>query len=183
MCPDGQILSAWIDGEIPAALERGIRKHIESCSACGERLSSVSRVTELFANDTFPDEERVRERVWTRVLLGRASTSQRPIWRKTLNVPIPVAAAILAGLLTLGGLFLFSPGSRNKMTVADLPPEFMRQLAVTIKVDSMDQLLEFLSSQERLGEITIELPETSRLEPFGEPEFLRAAEYTGRVPR
>jgi hypothetical protein len=157
MCPDGQILSAWIDGEIPAALERGIRKHIESCSACGERLSSVSRVTELFANDTFPDEERVRERVWTRVLLGRAST--------------------------LGGLFLFSPGSRNKMTVADLPPEFMRQLAVTIKVDSMDQLLEFLSSQERLGEITIELPETSRLEPFGEPEFLRAAEYTGRVPR
>lgn len=183
MCPDGQILSAWMDGEIPAQLERGIRKHIGSCSVCGEKLSKISRVTELFANDAFPDEDLVRDRVRTRVLLERVSASSRPIWRKTLDVPLPFAAAVLAGLLTLGGLFLFSLGSRDRMTVADLPPEFTRQLAVTIKVDSMDQLLEFLSSQEQLSEITIELPETPSLEPFGEPEFLRAAEYTGRVPK
>ena len=52
MCPDPQLLSIYVDGELPSPWKEKMESHFSNCSACGEKLENLKRLHELLIKDT-----------------------------------------------------------------------------------------------------------------------------------
>jgi len=127
MCPDQQLLSIYLDGELPSPWREKMRDHFAQCSECREKLENFRRLKELFKKDkgivrTFvervvdePAEERTyteqelidaaQKRVWNKVASRRTySTSHGNVWQRRLSIPIPAAAAAVV-VITLMAVF------------------------------------------------------------------------------
>jgi hypothetical protein len=49
MCPDRQILSVYLDGELPSPWKEKLEKHLEICVRCRERLEAYRKISRLLA--------------------------------------------------------------------------------------------------------------------------------------
>ncbi|MDR2966055.1 MAG: hypothetical protein LBU88_09800 [Treponema sp.] len=61
MCPDPQILSIYLDGELPSPWKEKMGAHLAACPKCKERLENYKHVQELFrkgASNTPIDQKR-----------------------------------------------------------------------------------------------------------------------------
>lgn len=52
MCPDHQLLSVYMDRELPSPWKEKIEAHVKQCSACGEKLENFKRLQKLLKKDT-----------------------------------------------------------------------------------------------------------------------------------
>ena len=52
MCPEPQILSIYIDGELPSPWDEKLKAHLNECSVCREKLESFKRLQDLLKKDT-----------------------------------------------------------------------------------------------------------------------------------
>ncbi len=52
MCPDSQLLSVYMDGELPSPWKEKIAVHISQCSDCREKFENFKRLQELLKKDT-----------------------------------------------------------------------------------------------------------------------------------
>ena len=52
MCPDPQLLSIYLDGELPSPWKEKIEAHFTQCSGCKEKLENFKRLQKLFQKDT-----------------------------------------------------------------------------------------------------------------------------------
>jgi anti-sigma factor RsiW len=52
MCPDPQLLSIYMDGELPSPWKEKMESHLSECSVCGERFKNFNRLQELLKKDT-----------------------------------------------------------------------------------------------------------------------------------
>ncbi|MCL2229923.1 MAG: hypothetical protein FWC01_02410 [Treponema sp.] len=206
MCPDPQILSIHVDGELPSPWNEKMESHLKSCPECREKFENFKRLHELFKKDNTvkrryvervvdePAGERVytedemRERVWNRIKKQRP---QKPrVWRRRLSIPLPAAAAaaiiiaLVAGLWIRGETF-FQKGFPNRQDAAALT-EFNftvdEEIPNLIPASDLNGVIQYLSS-DGAEIIILRLPESSNFSRIGEPAIVRAADYQKDAPR
>ena len=188
MCPDHQVMSVYFDGELDSPWKEKFERHLAECPSCRKHLESY-RITRLCLKEASlvnanPTDEAVMgamERVWEQtgyVIRPQHSNVRRQIrrfWSGSLTIPVPVAAA--AGLI-MAIAFAAIIGFRQPVKVAE-PPQLAgmeMQEMIPASVD-MASFFQYLSTDNSADMVIIRLPETT-FRNVGEPQMLRAADYT-----
>jgi anti-sigma factor RsiW len=175
MCPDGETLSAYLDGEIPVRFESRLDEHVQGCADCRTKLSRLQSVTDVL-RATGMDHEDVAQRqsrVYNRIAAAKVGRSRPDIWRRKLIVPIPAAAAavVVALFFGMGAMYLITQGRDSGQTVAT-----STSIESGVSVDDLEALLAQLGgSTDVRHEVTLELPRESRFSIHGEPMLLKTA--------
>ena len=195
MCLDGQVLSAYLDGEIASYTKDSIDKHLSECQKCRAELEGLSHVHFAVHDDDLTWLDEGRDRVLTSLYNRIAGNRGLGFFRKNISVPLPFAAAAAVLILFLGGMLIFRPfdtgmpnfdtipvisetGSEGEVIGANYAqPRFSQVAEVTIKVSSMEQLKELLDSQGVFSDVTIELPDMPEIQKAGNPQLLNAEDY------
>jgi hypothetical protein len=149
MCPEQQIISIYVDGELPSPWKEKLENHMKECSSCKEKLDSFKQIQGLFKLDNQTNDnvaasedafiQEAKERVWkklesqssryfrsSRIFEQRNQHNRNySVWKRRLSITIPAAAAaaIVIALVTI--LFVRgNPGSINSNNgFANIPIE------------------------------------------------------------
>jgi len=206
MCPDPQLLSIYIDGELPSPWKEKMENHFSQCSGCREKLENLKRLHELLNKDTterriiveknaadsaaeheteFMEESKTR--VWQKLESRRRFKSGVRLWRKRLSVPLPAAAAAAVVIALLAGLWLRG-GSVKNSGFAQQPQEPVNFILAAedefpgiIPTADISGVLQYLTSDGK-DVIILRLPESKNFSRTGEPAIIRAADYPRRQP-
>jgi hypothetical protein len=208
MCPDPQLLSIYMDGELPSPWKEKMEAHLAECSECKERYKHFLNLQEMFkkkthqgrnyaessealqsstTEQTLPEQEFIessKEKVW-REIEYRRRYSRRSVWRYRLSLPLPAAAAAAAIILTiLTVLYIRGGNLQPQDSVAKsnfiLASEEEEIPNIIPAAQDMNSLLQLLGS-EGTDVMIIRLPENRNFARFGEPE-IRPADYSRRYP-
>jgi len=200
MCPDPQLLSIYMDGELPSPWKEKMEAHLAECPACTEKYKNFRHLQEMFKEETNQSRtntangatlqassaeqeliESAKENVW-RKMENRQRYSRRSVWRYKISVPLPaaaVAAAIILVFLTV--LFIRGvnlqpqdPAAKSNFILAseeeDMP-------SVIPAAQDMNGLLQLLGS-DGTDVLIFRLPESRNFSRSGEPAIIRAADYS-----
>jgi len=186
MCPDRQLVSMYIDGEVPSPWKEKLEAHLASCPSCASRADEFRRVSAILrgtASEAAPAAmENARARVWKNLVVRTPPPRRVSNWSRPLVLPIPAAiAAVLVVAVVAAG----SAGIAMNPNAKSVPAVAIQQVETpAIPVSDMGSVLHYLDSQDSGGNIVIiHLPENSNFAFGGEPTIVRAADYTGRVTR
>ncbi|MDR1326736.1 MAG: zf-HC2 domain-containing protein [Treponema sp.] len=185
MCPDHQILSVYVDGELPSPWKEKMEAHLASCPQCVERIAALRRLT-LHSGDDEALEAALgaaQERVWQRLSRLEPATGvawkQRPgIWRRRVSVPLPAVVAAAAALVVAATLMLTqqtAPQTSDTMTVAQSPQSIT---VPVVPVSTLNEVLQYLDNQDATDIMLIRLPESKSFSSSGEPALIKAADYS-----
>ncbi|MDR0602190.1 MAG: hypothetical protein LBG42_07375 [Treponema sp.] len=184
MCPDREIISVYMDGELPSPWKEKLEGHFSLCETCRKRLADYRRLSAAIARETAPalTEEAVKaagERVMERLSRRRpAAVPRRPsVWRRTITIPLPAAAAA-AVLLAILALVWRRPVPGPETTAAGMDLDIRN----TVPVSDMDGVLQYLSARDDSDYVILRLPERNFMSA-GEPVIIKAADYSGRNGR
>jgi len=179
MCPDAELLSAWMDGEVPRPWSDRLSAHIGSCASCSAKVESWRLVSAKLKAGEPLDEAALVARLGRRLdaslaerpsaeagpRLAKPGTSLSP-WRG-LRLQPGLAAAAAFALLLLGGLSggllagLLSSGNRvAPATIASGSP-------------GMETLVRYLEAQNAPLNITIQLPSVGSGQITGDPMIIK----------
>ena len=98
MCPERQIISLYVDGELPSPWKEKLETHLESCPACRKTLAAYNYIGENL-EDTLSEKIReVQDRVWSKIsapglvtipesIVNDENSSQRNEKAKVFNNP------------------------------------------------------------------------------------------------
>ncbi|MDR1587771.1 MAG: zf-HC2 domain-containing protein [Treponema sp.] len=190
MCPEHQILSVYLDGELPSPWKEKMENHLAECPGCRKKLEAYRALSvsgAMKAAESFRLES-AKERVWRNLETGRG---ERPspkagtmyhapsIWRKSVSLPLPAVAAA-ALLIVLGMFWLTGPAkeaeTRNTIIAADADFE----TPGIIPVSDMNGVLQYLGNRDSGDFLILRLPESRNFMSSGEPTIMKAADYTRR---
>ncbi|MDR2419576.1 MAG: zf-HC2 domain-containing protein [Treponema sp.] len=185
MCPDHQILSVYVDGELPSPWKEKMEAHLASCPQCVERLAVFRRLTLRNGDDEALETalDAAQERVWQRLsrleLATDVAWKQRPgIWRRRVSVPLP-AVAVAAAALVVAATLMFTqqtaPQSSDTMTVAQSPQSMS---VPVVPASTINEVLQYLDNQDATDIMLIRLPESKSFSSSGEPTLIKAADYS-----
>jgi len=204
MCPDPQLLSIFVDGELPSPWKEKMEGHIKVCSVCREKYGNFKQLHELFKKDTTirrkyvervidePAEERTyteeemqetKERVWQKIEANRHPRSN--VWRRRLSIPIPVAAAAAIVITLMAGLWV-----RNENTaqsgLASLQDDSSERVNFILAAEEempsiypaadLNDVFKYLTS-DGTDIIILRLPPERSFHRVGEPAIIRAADF------
>jgi len=209
MCPDPQLLSIYLDGELPSPWKEKMENHFSNCSGCREKLDNYRQIhltmhqmmqqklgNEAAAEDP-PDEqdpiEAAKDRVWQNLLSAMQQPEQRlrrrgfarpsrGMWQRRLSIPMPAAAAAAIVLAVLAALMLrggFNRQLNDPSANARMILASEEALPAIIPAADMNGVLQYLGS-DGADIIILRLPESSSFSSSGEPAILRAADYSRR---
>jgi len=194
MCPDPQLLSTYIDGELPSPWKEKLEAHLEQCSECAEKLEVFRQQRLIFkeagaSSEETASMETARERVWHNIESRRRMSRYR-LWSRRLSIPLPAAAAaaVVVALLAIL-LFRASPDRNNGLASQPVDPAVSRASFVLASEDepgvipmaNLDSVLQYLGA-DGSEIIILQLPESKSFLRSGEPDLIRAADYTRRNP-
>ncbi|MDR0584536.1 MAG: zf-HC2 domain-containing protein [Treponema sp.] len=190
MCPEHQILSVYLDGELPSPWKEKMESHLEQCPQCRQRLESYRLVSASAAEDLVRMEA-AKERVWRNLEAGerlggrRLSPVRASVWRRSIAIPLPALAAAAAALIVvMGALWVRRPAEQPavipQMTFAS-DESFDAPGVVPIAAD-MNGVLQYLGSRDGGDILILRLPESRNFTSSGEPAILKAADYTRGQP-
>jgi len=187
MCPDREILSAYLDGEVGAPWDRAIAEHVDSCSRCGETYRRLQETRRLLHADPLvgcvEPMERVRRGIIARVPPG-APGAFLPVpvrvspLRRKIAVPLPVAA--LAAFLVLAlGISLAVALARANMGFVKVTraPAGGTEYQFAIPYDKVEALLKSIGGADSSIEAVMTLPRNVKLVPVGEPRMGKETEF------
>ena len=184
MCPDRQILSAYLDGEIGPPWDAAIAEHMAECELCCavyERLEKTRRILhEEPIGDWREPMERVRRGILTRVHPVPRPT---PAWRRQVSLPLPLAVLAAVLLVALGISFALSNVRANlgfvKITKA---PAGGTEYQFAVPVDKVEALLKSVGGGDTGMEAVLTLPKNVKLIPVGTPRMGKEAEFSRKRP-
>jgi len=203
MCPDPQLLSIYLDGELPSPWKEKMQKHFENCSACREKLENFTRLfnntadvtQEIIKNDITIIKERVWSRIEAKQNFPRYTIRRTNILQRRLSVPLPAAAAAAVVILLLSVLWFGNSNTAAGMA-AGRAAEQQRSISTTIntngesahfilaaEMDNIDDytdmsgMLQYLTPNTGTNIIILQLPESRNFHRSGEPAIIRAADY------
>ncbi|MDR1837277.1 MAG: hypothetical protein LBQ89_06420 [Treponema sp.] len=154
MCPDPQILSFYMDGELPSPWKEKMENHLTECSECRGKLDNFRQLQELLKKDTLQElaavereegpvlmeaefMEAAKERVWRKLESKprfrspvRISSSYT-MWKRRLSIPMPAAAA--AVVIALVSILLFRGGSASQN---ELKTDYANQISRPITAEN-----------------------------------------------
>ncbi len=188
MCPDRELLSAFVDGEVPSPWRERIVEHLSACLACSGAVSRFSSLGDELRREGIEAEQAAVGRLDSRIealfttARSRAprspsSFSARPSLfsaRVTLPLPLLAAAAVLLLLVGIASSRVLSPRLPSAAAIATAE---MAQPASAPA--SMDALLRYLDSKDAQVTLTIRLPSGATFDSTGSPTIMRASAQTG----
>ena len=194
MCPERQLISLYMDGELPSPWKEKLETHLESCPGCRAVISGYSRLRDNIGEPEQARIEAAAERVWNNIPkpagqpVGnsvRNYQNQGRIWRRSITLPLPAAAAA-AVLIAAIFLALIGVGRGNKTaandTMAAIMPDYLQvDDQGIVPVQDMTEVLKYLSSQNYGDFMVIRLPESRRFSRIGEPALINASDYSRRT--
>ncbi len=97
-CPWAEKIALLVDDELTPAETASVGAHLAECSACRQAQTDFLQLRrELKDYELHPDAF-APQRALRKIL----ATEDRPVWRRRVSVPVPVMAALLVLLTTLG---------------------------------------------------------------------------------
>jgi hypothetical protein len=198
-CPNPDLLSAFFDGEVESPWFEKIREHIDTCPSCGQALARLESLKRTLLEDPEPPAseslQRTRQRL-QRSLFGKplsdkalsdkalsaSRLKKHPIWRSRVTLPVPAIAAMLLVFLGMGGLLIFLSTRPNFPFMSiKTQPSGITEVQVAAPIEDLEQLLRSLDQESGNQQIVITLPADTEFLQFGEPEMVRAEEYSRRL--
>lgn len=209
MCPDPQLLSIYMDGELPSPWKEKMEAHLAECSACTGKYKDFRHLQQMFKKNThqsriyvesaetlkssgeteqpLPEQEFIesaKEKVW-RKMKSRQHYSRRSVWRYRLSFPLPAVAAAAVILVILTVMFILGGNMRLNDSASRsnfiLASEEEEMPSFIPAAADMNGLLQLLDS-DGTEVIILRLPESRNFSRSGEPAIIRAADYSRRYP-
>ncbi len=184
MCPDREILSAWLDGEIDSPWDRALEEHVGSCPDCRGRLERLEAVRRSLLEAPVPDWRPAMERVRSSLVArGLARVPTAPVWRRRVSLPVPAAAAAAVVIILLAGALAVSVvrSSIGLVRITRQGPSGT-EIRIAAPVSDLESLLRSIDSGTGAPEDVITLPKNVQLVPVGEPLMGKETEITRRRP-
>jgi hypothetical protein len=201
MCPDRQMLSVYLDGELPSPWKEKLEKHLALCAPCRDRMDAYRGISKklrkveapLSGEEAVPGSgvftgeaalETAKDRVWSRLQrLEDDATRRLPppgLWRKSVSLPLPVAAAAAILVIALAALWF-----RQSAAV----PQLQDMAAAGVELDvrgivpvaDMNGVLQYLGDHDTGDIVILRLPESRNFMSSGEPTIIKAAELPARI--
>ena len=197
MCPDPQLLSIYVDGELPSPWNEKMDAHLRECSACREKFENFKKIREMFGKDASAgkineaDIQASKEKIWRNIEAKRRFTQYPRIWRRRISISIPAAAAaaiiiaIVAIFITNSGQILNNGFAGKKSKSNDrsniiLAAEEEIPGIIPAATD-LNDVLQYLGA-DNSDIIILRLPESRNFSRVGEPAIIRAADYSRSRP-
>ncbi len=98
-CEHAQQLSAYHDGELPAALRTDFEKHLGQCSSCATELAYLCELSRLLGRLAEP---KISSHALHRLHRGADDASQVDIWRMAR-----IVSAVAATILVVCGVWMW----------------------------------------------------------------------------
>jgi len=200
MCPDPQLLSIYMDGELPSPWKEKMEAHLAECPSCTEKYKNFRHLQKMFKEETNQSWantangvtlqssaaeqefiESAKENVW-RKMKSRQRYSRRSVWKYKISIPLPAAAAAAAIILVfLTVLFIRSVNLQPQDSAVRsnfiLASEEEDMPSVIPAAQDMNGLLQLLGS-DGTDVLILRLPESRNFSRAGEPAIIRAADYS-----
>jgi len=184
MCPDREILSAFLDGEIASPWDRAIESHVATCPRCAAVLAG-HRATRRVLREEPPGEWKASmERVRLRILGQAAPFMHRiPVWKRHVSVPAPLAALAAVLLVALGVTIavLTARGRVGYVRITNAPGG-STEYQFAVPYDKVESLLKSVGGSDANIESVMTLPKNVNLVPVGEPRMGKATEFPRKKP-
>ena len=183
MCPEHEILSAYIDGEILSPWDKHIEQHILSCKACKDKLESYKKLRTTLSQVSEPDITLPMQRVWNKITQARKNFHlvKIPFWQKRISLPMPFVALAAALVICIGFVLVFNtmkPDSSTVNIITHKDDGSMTEVNITANdVKEIEALLKALEKNNTPNEVIIKMPEGSNEFQVGEPELIRAIDF------
>ena len=177
MCPDPQLISIYMDGELPSPWKEKMEAHLAQCSGCRNSFENFKKLHDMFKPEHEFIEE-AKEKVW-RKLETRQRFRSFSLWQRRLHIPLPAAAAAAIVLAVLTILWIQGGGtsqSPDPSTRSNIILAFEEEMPGIIPAADMNGVLQFLSS-DGTDILIMRLPESRNFSRSGEPAIIRAADF------
>jgi len=180
MCPDRELLSAWIDGEVPSPWRETIERHVRSCPSCTASVAGTNRVREFLVVDASAIDASgasARQRVLANLAYSfpRASRPGSVIWTRRFSVPLPLAAAAVLAFALLGTALANTSRRNTELQVA--VRKAVEATSVAASGMGMESVIDFISRQDSAVNINITLPAEAFANGGGDPFIVREADF------
>ena len=184
MCPDREILSAWLDGEIDSPWDRALEEHVGSCPDCRARLERLEAVRRSLLEAPVPDWRPAMERVRSSLVSrGLAAERTSPVWRRHVSLPVPLAAAaVLLVLVLAGALAVAVVRSSFGMVRITRQDSSGTEIRIAAPVSDLESLLQSIDANAGSLEDVIMLPKNFPLSSVGQPLMGKETEFSRRKP-
>jgi len=197
MCPDRQIISLYLDGELPSPWKEKMKDHLASCSKCRAAFTGYGGLREKLGDLSENTIQTAQDRVWAK-LNAAEEWSLKPsqqlrvdkqssfrVWRGSVTMPLPVAAAAAVIIIVA----FFALVRIRGVTPLSVPVVQDSVAAFNIGLDDqgivpvtdMNGVLRYLSNQDNGDFMVIRLPETKNFSRIGDPTLINAADYSRRA--
>jgi anti-sigma factor RsiW len=177
MCPDKELLSSFVDGEVPSPWKERIELHVTGCPSCASTVEAFRGITESLHAAESVEETDALNQAAARIgasLDFRAPLIQRQrgfaesfsrVWSCRVSLPMPFLAAGAVALL-LAGLFLgvFRPVSDKGAMASTSLTRQLRQ----VSLESIAQNVK----QSSLQPVMIDVPAESVFSQYGNPVIM-----------
>ncbi|HHU36509.1 MAG TPA: hypothetical protein GXZ47_04680 [Treponema sp.] len=120
-CPNSDLFSAFVDGEVPSPWSEKLEKHIASCSKCAERTERYKRLHLLLSNSqtepTLDLEQSFALLMERRSAKGTQKKRPTLEWlHQSVQIPLPAIAALFLLAIILPAWFSFRAGVHSNPT-------------------------------------------------------------------
>ena len=198
MCPDRQLLSVYVDGEMPSPWKEKMESHLAQCPGCREHLEHYRSLFALSDEAKLHEEalmQAAKDRVWLN-LQARQRTGSRyrvfaaaDMWRRRVSVPLPAIGAVAAALVLvfLTVFWIQQPAVIPDMNLVaeETAPNIILASEEALPnimpaFSDMNGVLQYLGGLDNGEIIILRLPESRNFISSGEPTIINAADYTRR---
>ncbi|MCL2833531.1 MAG: zf-HC2 domain-containing protein [Treponema sp.] len=198
MCPDRQILSLYVDDELPSPWKEKFEAHLVSCIDCNVRMGNYKKLRTVMQEDFIDVPAGMESRIWEKVSAGngvwpvfsdlkirdiglnsKEDTRSRSFWNRSVSLPIPAAAAAAAVLVLAAFLAVQSVRSPRSAVIPDTNAiAGLGSDANMLPMSDINDVLQYLSKEDNSNYLTIELPQTRNFSSTGDPALIKAADYS-----
>ncbi|MBN1241728.1 MAG: zf-HC2 domain-containing protein [Spirochaetales bacterium] len=171
--PDPSIISAFVDGEVPAPWSAGVSAHLDSCPACAARAARLREARAFLAASPEPDVELAREAVWARLAARSSEARKGGLWKLKLEIPLPLALAAALAVAVLGTLAASAFRENGQLRMAAFAAQEIQPALA--EGTGFDSIIRYLEAQDASLSITIQLPPSAGQGlPAGKPVMMKS---------
>ena len=184
MCPEGALLSSYVDNELGPGGVRRVERHVAECRSCRERLRAYQTVSHALLESREPDVSAAGDRIWRRLDTVRgALRRQASFWTRGVRVPAPLAVALMAGVtLLITSMAMWARVNDARFEVAALPSAAAGNSVTAIGSTVAAGRVRPVQWPEQ-GAIVIQLPTEPQFIQRGMPTILREDELSEAAAR
>ncbi len=176
MCPDNELLSAYIDGELDKKWELKISEHLTNCINCKQVIGEYKKQKDFLSSVQDIDIVSSKIKVWQSV--NRNIRKDKPgLWKKRFNLSLPSLAGATAVIFALS-FFMYFSGNQQGINTAT--KQILSELNLPDGINSIEDYQAFIQLQGRILEFDFEMPSSTVFRINSEPAIIKATDNSRR---